>query len=165
MPQPLDQTHVARLWEHPNLCVGIFGAQFHTDEGARLYEEAGINEQLFAALAAAGEYGLLHVRPTQDEAGSMVMVYWESYEALDRWARTQPHSLWWKWLVDHEGQGLGFYHEIYTVSGAEAVYSAGAAAVGPAAFAALEPTAPGRGESRARLQRFAASRDESTPFA
>ncbi len=111
--------------------MGIFGAQFHTHQGARLYEEAGINEQLFAALAAAGEYGLLHVRPTQDETGSMVMVYWESDEALDRWARTQPHSLWWKWLVDHEGQGLGFYHEIYTVSGAEAVYSAGRRRSGP----------------------------------
>jgi hypothetical protein len=159
MPGRLEQTHVARLWEHPRLCVGIFGVQFFTDEGARIYEEAGINEQMFTALGAAADHGLLLARPMQDEHGTLVMVYWESYEALDRWARSQPNSLWWKWLVDHEGQGIGFYHEIYTASGAEAIYTAGMQTVGPGRFAALDPVAAGKGESRTRQRRFADAAD------
>jgi hypothetical protein len=155
MPQRLEHTHVARLWEHPRLCIGIFGVQFFTEDGARLYADAGINDQMHTALAEASTHGLLHARPLQDEHGSMVMVYWESYAALDRWARSQPHSLWWKWLVDHEGQGIGFYHEIYTAAGAEAIFTAGTQPVGPGRFAALEPITSGKGESRDRQRRFA----------
>ena len=99
----------------------------------------------------------------QSEEGGLVMVYWRSYADLDRWARRQPHSLWWKWLVDHEGQGLGFYHEIYQAKAAEAVYTSGAAPVGPGRFSSLEAIPSGKGYSRARQQRFSDGQSVSAP--
>ena len=164
MPEvPTESTFAAALWEHPDLCVGLFGLQVLTEEGGRLYEESGIQEQLVEALSTSAEDGLLHTRMLQSAEGGLVMVYWRSYADLDRWARRQPHSLWWKWLIDHEGQGLGFYHEIYQAKAAEAVYTAGAAPVGPGRFSSLQPIPSGKGYSRDRQQRF--SDEQSSPTA
>ena len=56
---PADSAYIAALWEHPGLCIALFGVQFHTPEGERRYAEAGINEELFPALEAARQEGLL----------------------------------------------------------------------------------------------------------
>jgi hypothetical protein len=48
---------------------------------------------------------------------------------------------------------LGFYHEIYQVKAAEAVFEPGAKPVGPAAFSSLLP-AQGEGRSKERMRRF-----------
>ena len=50
-----------------------------------------------AALQDAGADGLLLVRPMMTDEGPVLMQYWRSYEELDRWARQQPHSRWWRW--------------------------------------------------------------------
>jgi hypothetical protein len=150
-----DSTYMAAVWEHPNLCVGIFGLQVLSEDGGKLYHESGIQDQLMEALSTSADEGLLHVRRLESDEGALVMVYWSSYADLDRWARRQPHSLWWKWLVDNEGRGIGFYHEIYQAKTAEAVFTAGAKPVGPALFSRLEPIPPGKGYSRKRQQRFA----------
>jgi hypothetical protein len=152
---PSDRTYMAALWEHPNLCVSFFGAQYHSGEGQRLYEEAGIQAEVEAALAAAHSEGLLLARPLMSPEGPIVMLYWRSYEALDGWARRLPHTGWWKWLVENAGRGVGFYHEIYQVKTAEAIYERGTAAVGPALFCSTEPVQAGEGRSRQRQQRFA----------
>ena len=155
MSEVPDGSYAANLWEHPDLCVGIFGMQVQTEEGGRLYEESGIQDHLVAALASSADDGLLHTRILQSDEGPLIMVYWRSYADLDRWARRQPHSLWWKWLTDHEGQGIGFYHEIYQAKAAEAVFTRGTFPVGPAMFSSREAIPSGRGYSRARQQRFA----------
>ncbi len=154
-----ESAYIARLWEHPRLCVAIFGAQFHTDEGRQNYEAAGISEELFASLEVARQEGLLLLnRVVMSDEGPLLLQYWKSYDDLDAWARKQPHSRWWKWLTDNAGHGVGFYHEIYQVRTAEAVYEAGTKPVGPALFSSLENVTGGQGLSRQRQQRFEEAR-------
>jgi hypothetical protein len=147
-------TYTADLAAHPDLCIGLFGMQILTEEGGKLYEESGIQEQMMASLADSADDGLLHARRLQSDEGPIVMVYWRSYADLDRWARKQPHSLWWKRLVDHEDQGLGFYHEIYQAKAAEAVFLGGTTPVGPARFCSITDVPTGKGYSRQRQAEF-----------
>ncbi|GAB4462720.1 MAG: hypothetical protein OHK0029_30120 [Armatimonadaceae bacterium] len=152
---PQNATFIAHVWEYPELCIGLFGVQYQTDEGRRLYEESGIGDDVMRSLPAAAEDGLLHARPLMSQEGQIVMVYWRSYEDLDRWARKQPHSGWWKWLVQNAGNGVSFYHEIYQIKCGEAIYEKGSLPVGPAAFCSTEAVRSGEGKSRERQQKFA----------
>jgi hypothetical protein len=149
-----NKAYIARLWEHPALCIGLFGVQFQTEEGQRLYEASGITDELMAALADRPD-GLLQARQLMSEEGPLIMVYWRSYDDLDRWARRQPHSRWWRWLVENTGQGVMFYHEIYQARTAEAVYEPGTRPVGPALFCGIDEVPLGEGHSRERQRRFA----------
>jgi hypothetical protein len=151
---PADSAYVAGLWEHPALCVALFGVQFLNDEGQRLYEAAGINEEMVEALEKARDHGLLLNRLLMSPEGPVLMQYWRSYDDLDRWARKQPHSRWWRWLMEHTGKGVGFYHEIYQAKAAEAIYEAGTKPVGPALFSSLQQVKGGEGRSRDRQRRF-----------
>jgi hypothetical protein len=148
----LEGSYVAALWEHPTLCVALFGVQYLTEEGRRLYEESGIGDEIDPSLQTAE--GLLHGRSMMTEQGPVVMLYWRSYADLDRYARLLPHGRWWKWLVNHTSQGIGFYHEIYEVKAAEAIFEPGAKPVGPAAFSSLLPAIGGEGRSKERMRRF-----------
>jgi hypothetical protein len=151
-----EGAYVAHLWEHPTLCLALFGVQYLTDEGQRRYEAAGINEELFAALAKAQEAGiLLHNRLMMTEEGPVLMQYWRSYDELDTWARRLPHMRWWRWLLENAGPDLSFYHEIYQAGTAEAIYEKGCRPVGPAVFSTTSPVSAGEGGSRARQERFA----------
>jgi hypothetical protein len=156
---PDGMSYFAALWEHPSLCVSIFGVQFHSEEGQKLYEGEGMEQQVFAAMEEAKHYGLLLNRPMMSPEGPLLLQYWRSYEDLDRWARKQPHSEWWTWLMDNAGKGVGFYHEIYQVKTAEAIYEAGTTPVGPALFSSVQPVERGKGQSRQRQQQFAKTQD------
>ena len=151
---PHDSAYTAALWEHPTLCVALFGVQFLSEEGRQLYERSGIEHEMFDALEQARAVGLLLNRPLMSPEGPLLMQYWRTYDDLDRWARRQPHSRWWRWLMEHTGQGVGFYHEIYQAKTAEAVYEEGTRPVGPAVFSTLERIKGGEGRSRERQQRF-----------
>jgi hypothetical protein len=151
-----DDAYVAHLWEHPHLCLALFGVQFLKPEGQRSYEGSGINEETFPALGAAQAAGLLLLnRVLTTEEGPVLMQYWRSYEDLDRWARQLPHMRWWRWLLENAGPDLSFYHEIYQVAAAEAIYEKGCRPVGPALFATTSAVAPGEGRSKDRQARFA----------
>jgi len=159
---PQDSAYVAALWEHPTLCVAIFGVQLITGEGQRLYDDAGISNEMAASLQSAP--GHLCTVPCQTMTVRLLLQYWESAEALHAWARVAPHTRWWKWLVEHRGKGIGFHHEIYTVSGAEAIYEMGTQPIGPATFCSLEAVRSGEGRSRERLKRFGqAAADSQKP--
>jgi Domain of unknown function (DUF4188) len=123
------------------------------DEGRRLYELSGIDREMSRALEAARAAGLLLNRPLMSPEGPLLMQYWQSYDALDRWTRQQPHSRWWRWLLEHDGS-IGFYHEIYQAKTAEAIYEYSTRPVGPALFSTVERVKGGEGHSRARQQRF-----------
>ena len=154
-PDGYDEAYVAHLWEHPKLCLALFGVQFLTPEGLRLYEGSGINEEMFPALGMAQESGLLlHNRVLTTDEGPVLMQYWRSYEDLDRWARQLPHMRWWRWLLENAGSELSFYHEIYQVKAAEAIYEKGCRPVGPAHFAMTSAVTPGEGGSKDRQARF-----------
>jgi hypothetical protein len=160
--QSIDNAYIAALWEHPSLCVALFGVQFLTEEGQRLYEEAGINQEMFPALEAARAEGLLLNRPLMSPEGPLLMQYWRSYEDLDRWARKQPHSRWWRWLLEHTGKGVGFYHEIYQAKAAEAIYEQGTRSVGPALFSSIRRVKAGEGHSRERQRQFTEATERPT---
>lgn len=149
-----DTAYIATLWEHPTLCVALFGIQFLSEEGQHLYEEAGIDQEMSGALEKARSEGLLLTRPLMSPEGPVIMQYWRSYDALDRWARKQPHARWWRWLIENTGKGLGFYHEIYQAKAAEAVYEEGTRPVGPALFSSIQHVKGGEGHSRERQRLF-----------
>src|SRR5215218_2075413 len=97
-----EGTYIAHLWEHPTLCLALFGVQFLTEEGQRRYEASGISEEMYSALDRAQESGiLLHNRGMMTEEGPVLMQYWRSYEELDTWARRLPHMRWWRWLLEN----------------------------------------------------------------
>ena len=149
--------YIAALWEYPDLCISIFGVQFSSDDAARIYSESGVDAEVMPALAAAGEDGLLLVRPMLSEEGQFLLQYWQSYEHMDRWARKLPHARWWQWLKHNERNGVAFYHELYIAKTAEAIYTEGMRPVGPAVFCSTEPARGSDGRSKDRQRRFAES--------
>ena len=155
-----EGAYVAHLWEHPNLCLALFGVQFHTPLGQHRYESSGISDEMYEALGAAQKSGLLlHNRMLTTEEGPVLMQYWRSYEDLDGWALRQPHMRWWKWLLENSGPELSFYHEIYQVKAAEAIFETGCRPVGPALFSTTSGVTPGEGGSKDRQARFSEAQD------
>ena len=146
---------IAHLWEHPNLCVAIFGVQFHTQDGQERYGASGIPQEMDAALEEAKAVGFLHQERLMAEDGGVLLQYWRSYEDLDQWARTLPHMAWWRWLLDNAGADVSFYHEVYQVKTAEAIYERGCRLVGAALIAGTSAVEPGGNQSRQRQERFA----------
>ena len=146
---------IAHLWEHPDLCVAIFGVQFHTPAGQERYGASGIAEEMGPALEAAKGAGFLHQERLLADGGAVLLQYWRSYDELDRWARTLPHMAWWRWLLENAGEDLSFYHEIYQVKTAEAIYERGCRPVGAAKIATTSTVSAGEGQSRQRQERFA----------
>lgn len=149
-----DGAYIAHLWEYPNLCVAIFGVQFHTEEGMQRYDAAGITEEMTPALEAAEADGHLLTRRLLEGNSGILLQYWRSYDDLDRWARTLPHMRWWRWLLQNSGPDISFYHEIYQAKSAEAIFEKGCLPVGPAVFASTSAVSAGEGRSRDRQQRF-----------
>lgn len=146
---------VPRLWEQPGLTIAIFEVQFTSPEGGRLYEESGITPELLATLR--GTDGLLHTRVLTTPNGRMLLQYWASFAQLHAFSRAMPHMAWWKWLLQHADQGVCFHHEVYQAATAEAIYSPGTPAVGPAAFCGTDEVGgkDGDGRSAERQRRFA----------
>jgi hypothetical protein len=64
------------------------------------------------------------------------------------------HTAWWKWLNEHKGKGVSFYHEIYQCKTAEAIFELGSTPVGPATFCEISAVKSGEGRSQERQQRF-----------
>jgi hypothetical protein len=152
-----EGAYIAHLWEHPRLCLAVFGVQFFTPEGQRRYEESGITEEMMSALGTAQADGLLLLnRMVMSEEGPLLLQYWRSYEELDDWARRLPHMRWWRWLLENSGDDISFYHEIYQAKTAEAIYEKGCRPVGPAVFASTSTVSSGEGRSKERQARFAA---------
>ncbi|HEY7093679.1 MAG TPA: DUF4188 domain-containing protein [Ktedonobacterales bacterium] len=149
---PTESTYIAHLWEYPQLTIAIFGIQAHTPEAYGMYDASGIPQQMDASLAKAE--GLLGVRFFAEGDGGLQLQYWRSHEDLVRFARTMPHTAWWKWLNHNRGKGFSFYHEIYQCRTAEAIFEAGTLPVGPALFCATSAVAAGEGRSQERQRRF-----------
>jgi hypothetical protein len=68
--------------------------------------------------------------------------YWRDFDALERWARSEPHRIWWTRFLRDSG-GTGFWHEAYFMRGGmEAIYDDMTAATG---FLKFAPILPARG--------------------
>lgn len=65
--------------------------------------------------------------------------YWRNFDALEKWARSDPHRSWWTNFLRDSG-GTGFWHETYFMKGGmEAVYDDMVRATGFLAFAKHMP--------------------------
>ena len=82
---------IAHLWEHPDLCIAVFGIQFHKPVGQERYAASGITQEMDPALEAAKEAGSLHQERLMGQGSGVLLQYWRSYDELDHWARTMPH--------------------------------------------------------------------------
>jgi hypothetical protein len=86
--------------------------------------------------------------------------YWRDFDALERWARSDPHKVWWREFLTDSG-GTGFWHEAYFMRGGmEAVYDDLVKATG---FLTFAPTHSARGPMFSARGR--ASRSGDAPIA
>jgi len=74
---------IAHLWEHPDLCIAVFGVQFHTPVGQERYGTSGIPEEMDRALEEAKAVGFLHQERLMAEGSGVLLQYWRSYDELD----------------------------------------------------------------------------------
>jgi hypothetical protein len=114
----------------------------------------GIGLEIDKALASRPE-GLLHFENNIIYSLFPLHVgmrwYWKDFESMERWARSEPHRIWWQNFLRDTG-GTGFWHETYFMRGGmEAVYDD---MKGPLGFQAFAPSSPARGSmftARSRL--------------
>ena len=85
--------------------------------------------------------------------------YWRDFDALERWARSEPHRRWWQTFVRDSG-GTGFWHETYFLRGGiEAIYDGVPASLGLLGFA---PSQPARGALFSARRRAHLDADHAT---
>jgi hypothetical protein len=124
-PKPRAQPprrQAADLSAYPDLVVIYLGMRARTPRGALTILRYGPRIRQSAAAAPDGllrhemlVWGLVppHVGMRQ---------YWRDFDALERWARDDPHAAWWRGLLADMG-GTGFWHETYHARGGmESVY-------------------------------------------
>jgi hypothetical protein len=78
--------------------------------------------------------------------------YWRDFDSLERWARSEPHKLWWQQFLEDSG-GTGFWHETYFIRGGmEAVFDDVNKPLGMSTFAPMHPARGGMFSARGRAQ-------------
>ncbi|MBV9698999.1 MAG: DUF4188 domain-containing protein [Candidatus Eremiobacteraeota bacterium] len=119
-------TNVERLTvdlsEYPDLVVIYLGMRVRTWAGLRTLLGFGPKIEDSARRKPDGllahEYMVYSLFPPH--AG--MRQYWRDFDALERWARSEPHRIWWQNFVRDSG-GTGFWHETYFIRGGmEAIY-------------------------------------------
>ena len=79
--------------------------------------------------------------------------YWRDFDALETWARSEPHREWWKQFLRDSG-GTGFWHESYFMGGGmEAVYDDMVEDIGFLRFARVHAARGGMFTARDRARR------------
>lgn len=139
------------------LCLVRLGIQIRAWSAWPYALRLGRRIEHAAHAAIASGAGLL--RSEQFSAGSRhfgVLQYWRSFDALDAWSHTAPHSEWWREAVERmrSRSDFGVYHEAFLVprGQVESIYM-NCEPVGLATFGTLgEPTGPAT-TSRGRLGR------------
>jgi hypothetical protein len=145
------------LSSYPDLVVIYLGMRVNKMAGLKTL--LGFGPKISNSVAAQPDGLLLHenflwsLRPLH--AG--MRQYWRDFEALERWARSEPHRQWWQTFVRDSG-GTGFWHETYFVRGGfEAVYDDLPVPYGMMKFA---PVVAARGAMFSARKRLALAGDE-----
>jgi len=127
------------LSSFPDLVVIYLGMRVHSLRGVRTL--IGFGPKISASVAAKPE-GLLCHEPIIYSMFPLhvgMRQYWKSFESLETWARSLPHSNWWGAFSRDPG-GVGFWHETYFMRGGmEGVYDNLDDALGLTAFAPVRP--------------------------
>jgi hypothetical protein len=143
MPSPVNRLTVD-LTGFPDLVVIYLGMQVRTLAGMKTL--IGLGPQIEKAGVARPD-GLLHYE------NNLILKlfpfhvamrwYWRDFESLERWARSDPHRVWWQAFLKSSG-GTGFWHETYFMRGGmEAIYDD--VTLRRLGFQAFAPTVPARG--------------------
>ena len=126
------------LAAYPDLVVIYLGMRMNAWRGLKTI--IGLGPQIDASWKARPDGLLLH----ENLIFSIVPVhggmrqYWRDFESLERWARSEPHRIWWQNFLRDSG-GTGFWHETYFMRGGiEAIYDDVPKPIGMMNFAPLK---------------------------
>jgi hypothetical protein len=155
--RPRRQT--ADLNAYPDLVVIYLGLRVRAPRGVRTLFRYGRRIRGSAAAQPDGMlrhemvlWGLFppHVGMRQ---------YWRDFDALERWARSEPHADWWRELLA-DMAGTGFWHETYFAGGGmESVFLD----MPPTGFAGFAPVVDARGSLFSARRRLRLAGHETTP--
>jgi hypothetical protein len=126
----------------PDLVVIYLGMRVNRLTGLKTL--AGFGPRIAESVAAKPDGLLLHENIVYSLFPPHVGMrqYWRDFAALEAWARSEPHRIWWQQFLRDSG-GTGFWHETYFMRGGmEAIYDDVAHRVGLLQFA---PAVPARG--------------------
>ena len=145
------------LAAYPDLVVIYLGMRMNALRGLKTI--LGLGPQIDASWKARPDGLLLH----ENLIFSLVPLhggmrqYWRDFDSLEKWARSEPHRIWWQNFLRDSG-GTGFWHETYFMRGGmEAVYDDVPKAIGMMHFAPVKPARGPMFSARARAGRGAAS--------
>jgi len=144
----------------PDLVVIYLGMRVNALAGVKTV--IGFGPKIAASVEARPEGLLLHENLVYSLMPPHVGMrqYWRSFEALEAWARSEPHRLWWREFLRDSG-GTGFWHEAYFMRGGmEAVYDD---MVKDTGFLSFAPAVPARGRMFSARARAQQPGDETKP--
>lgn len=142
---------------YPDLVVIYLGMRVNVIAGIKTL--FGFGPQIARAAAAQPEGLLLHetfvfsLLPPH----TGIRQYWRDFDALEAWARSEPHRAWWTSFMRDSG-GVGFWHEAYFMRGGmEAVYDDMVADTGFLRFAPVKEARGAMFSARGRAGRQGAA--------
>jgi len=121
------------LTDYPDLVVIYLGMRVNSLRGIKTL--LGFGPRIDQAINAQPDGLLLHESIFYSLRHVGMRQYWRDFQALEEWARSEPHRVWWQTFLRDSG-GTGFWHETYfRRGGIEAVYLDVKQRTGLAAFA------------------------------
>ncbi len=137
---------------YPDLVVIYLGMRVRTWAGLKTL--FGFGPKIQSSVAEKPDGLLLHENIVYSlvppHAG--MRQYWRDFDSLERWARSEPHQVWWQEYVKNSG-GTGFWHETYFARGGmEAIYDDVKREIGFSAFAPIQPAHGAMFSARRRLR-------------
>jgi hypothetical protein len=147
------QRRTVDLSAYPDLVVIYLGMRVNALTGLKTL--FGFGPKIANAVAAAPEGLLLHETMLYSLSPPHLGMrqYWRDFDALEAWARSEPHRLWWKQFL-HDAGGTGFWHESYFMRGGmEAVYDNMVADTGFLRFAPVVDAKGSMFSARGRARR------------
>lgn len=160
MPSKVDRRTVD-LTRFPDLVVIYLGMRVNALAGLKTL--IGIGPKIAKSVEAHPDGLLLHENLVFSLFPPHVGMrqYWRDFDALEAWARSEPHRAWWQAFLRHSG-GTGFWHEAYFMRGGmEAVYDDMVKETG---FLCFAPTLAARGKMFSARARACQAGEESAPL-
>lgn len=161
MNAPADRRTVD-LGAYPDLVVIVLGMRVHALAGLKTL--LGFGPRIARSVAGQPDGLLLHESFVFSLVPPHVGMrqYWRDFAALEAWARSEPHRIWWRQFLRDSG-GTGFWHESYLMRGGmEAVYVDMREDVG---FLRFAPQRPARGAMFSARGRTRQPGEAATPAA
>jgi hypothetical protein len=154
------QRQTVELDDYPDLVVIYLGMQVKSLRGLKTLLAYGPRIRRAAEAEPDGllrhQFFLFAMFPPH--AG--IRQYWRDFDALERWARSEPHRTWWQALLRDTG-GTGFWHETYFARGGiESIFLDMDPPTGLLSFA---PAREARGAMFSARRRLRLHGEEQTP--